>query len=249
LNSSIADAAAMDGTAVSDYAYSYSDVFQSPDPDGGGIYTLEEAGRETDPLSRTDIRNRYAYDLRMRGNGPTKSSAPRTRGRAEKFSPNEYARGNNNEYPGSSTALRSERWNRPAIDNVMWDERPRSFRPNSSNLHAELFIPPELRPWGDGPSPYMAYPTYSPSHAVSVIDRFSGGKEPENSTCAESVCQAHNHAALTPKTFELGLQMVKVVLFIVLIVLLSMWMIMSITTSRKADLRQAIQEALAAMKT
>lgn len=55
----------MDGP-TSDYAYAYSDVFQSPSPDEGGIYTLEEAGRDTDPRTQTTIKNRYSSDLRMR---------------------------------------------------------------------------------------------------------------------------------------------------------------------------------------
>lgn len=56
-------------------------------------------------------------------------------------------------------------------------------------------------------------------------------------------------AVLTPNAFELGLQMVKVVLFLVIIVLLAIWMVASVVTARQSsDLKASIREALEAMK-
>lgn len=234
---------------TSDYAYSFSDVFQSPSPEEGGIYTLEEAGKDTDPWSRTIIRNRYANDLRMREKPQHPTHLPKKK--RERFSPRAYARGSNVEYPGSSTGLRSARWDRPPVDNIVWDERPRSFRPNSDNLHAELFIPPQLRPWGgSGPSPYLAYPVESPSEAVSVVDRFSSGGA-ATGAAAESTPVHHGHGGgvLTVGSIEIGLQMVKVVLFLILIILLGMWMIASTLAARQAaDIKRGIREVLDSLK-
>lgn len=222
---------------VPDIAYSYSDVFQSPIEEEGGIYTLEEAGKNTDPNTGPNIRNRYALDLRMRGpppiGGMTSYARPPKRV-AEGFSSKAYARGSSNAVP-SSTGLKSARWNRPPIDDIVWDERPRSFRPNSSNLHAELFIPPQLRPWGGGPSPYLAYPTYSPARAVSVIDGFTG--DPNGAATGSS------GGGISAKSIEVGLQMVKVVLFLVIVILLAMWMVVQMQSS---NLRQCIREAVSA---
>jgi hypothetical protein len=219
---------------TSDYAFSYSDVFQSPNPEEGGIYTLEEAGKNSDPWSEVDIRNRYANDLRMREKPQHPTHLPRSRKRAEGFAPQQYAQGLPIQYPGRST-----RYDRPPIDNMMWDERPRSFRPNSDNLHAELYIPPQLRPWGgSGPSPYLAYPVESPSQAVSVIDRFSSGNGNSTASCCPK----------GPRDgFTIGFA--EIVLFFVIIVLLAMWVMGTTLAAKQAsDIRKGIREALEALK-
>ena len=223
---------------VSDYAHSYSDVFQSPNPEEGGIYTLEEAGKDTDSWSGVDIRNRYANDLRMRERPQHPTRLPKAGKRAEHFSAREYAQGLPIEYPG-----RSARYDRPPVDNIMWDERPRSFRPNSDNLHAELYIPPPLRPWGgSGPSPYLAYPVESPSQAVSVIDRFSSGGGGNADNGAPQCCHKGPR-----DTFTIGFA--EIVLFFVIIILLAMWVMGSTLAAKQAsDIRKGIREALESLK-
>lgn len=148
----------MDGIACSDYAYSYPDVVMSPDdPEPGGIYVLDRADQEDDPWSGSTLNNRFSSGVRMRGERPR---AP-GRGRSEGFAPRAYAEGLPARYPG-----RSQRWGRPALDDAMWDERPRAFRPNAANQYAQLFVPPELHD-----RRFLAYPVYAPSRAVSVLDR------------------------------------------------------------------------------
>ena len=145
-------------------------------------------------------------------------------------------------YPG-----RSQRYGRPALDDAMWDERPRSFRPNSSNQYAQLFVPPQLHD-----SRYLAWPVYSPSHAVSVINRepFAAQSCDAVPVAAPAGGSRRESNAITAKTLEVGLQMVKVVLFLVIIILLAMWLVMSsLGAKRDVDLKRIIEEAIAASKT
>ncbi len=141
-------------------------------------------------------------------------------------------------YPGPMGAGRREGYARPpwrrrggerharrALDNVMWDPRPPHFNPQAGGEHAHLALMPGFR------GKARVDPGITRSQAMTAVEETFAGAAGE-----------------TPGgSLELGLQVVKVVLFLIMVVLLVMWMLLSAAQSRiSANMRLMLAEALAA---
>ena len=122
----------------------------------------------------------------------------------EGFSSAAYARGDLNTEPGSSTGLRSARYNQPALNSVMWNPSPPILNASAPNIVSEIMIPQVLRPAGGGPSFNLTDVQRPQSQAIAMIDRFAG-------------------TPASPATAPLSTERLMNILFFVIIVLLAMW--------------------------
>lgn len=166
---------------MSDYAHSYGDVMQSPDDVDGGIYLLEEAGRDTDPYLESQRRTREQPLSGVRMRDPRVVSRPSLQGARRFEEPNredfipfprpppvlsEFER-YSRDIPGYR-GLRSDRRDRPPIERVAWDERPRRFRPDDGPVDSEFYPPPAARPPGGTINPTPTQMNSAPSNSWAV---------------------------------------------------------------------------------
>ena len=113
-------------------------------------------------------------------------------------------------HPGPRGMVTSSREGRRAIDNAVWDNRPPHFADDTPNEFAHLYIDPAAR----GPPLFTKNPTHP---GFRQVDRFgaspsgSGGLSPANS-----------------------LEVIKIVLFVIVVVLMAMWLMVSGSEKRIA---------------
>lgn len=124
-------------------------------------------------------------------------------------------------HPGPRGMVTSARDGRPAVDDIMWDNRPPHYAADTPNEYAHLYIDPGAR----GPPLFRKDTTYP---SFQQVDRFSGTRSgpPLSDT----------------------LEIVKIVIFIIVIVLVAMTMMASNTEKRLGrELKCALREALSAL--
>jgi hypothetical protein len=128
-------------------------------------------------------------------------------------------------HPGPRGMVTSSREGRRAIDNAVWDNRPPHFADDTPNEFAHLYIDPSAR----GPPLFSKNPTYP---GFRQVDRF--GSSPAGS------------GALTPRdTNTISVEIVKVVLFIIIVVLAAMWLMVSSAEKRIGrEVECALREAM-----
>lgn len=138
----------------------------------------------------------------------------------------EYTRGSRRlGHPGPRGMVTSSREGRAAVDDVVWDNRPPHFAPDTPNEYAHLYVDPAAR----GPPLFWSVPGYP---GFRQVDRFGGPGAP---------ARCPDRAAL---------ELLKVVLFFVVVVLLAMWIIAAgsekMRLGRQHELVCALRAALAA---
>ena len=124
-------------------------------------------------------------------------------------------------HPGPRGMVTSGREGRRAIDNAVWDDRPPHFAGDTPNEFAHLFIDPEAR----GPPLFSKDPTYP---MFRQADRF--GSSP-----------ADSGGALAPRD---TLEIVKIVLFIVIVVLAAMSCLQQTVSSAEKRIGRGLECAL-----
>ncbi len=212
-----------------DYTHMYSDVFVTPEMDGGGVYVLDEANRASDP-----IRARRRGPVPMRPVDRNGHPVPDGVGLETGY---DVARGLPKEGFGSHVGFRgltSDRSQRRMIDWAGWDKRPQHYRPSASNEHAHLIINPNLRPpMGGVGFDNLAYPVPLNSHAIDMIDRFG------------------NPTAQTPNPdvplSAQALQVANAVLLFMIVVLLAIWIAISASRSNAERIELLVRDAVQAM--
>jgi len=254
----------------SDYTKMWSGVFTPPriGDDDRGIYLLDDessVGRNNSGAAFYDSTTRVLYeDAHPRARpsrppygagrasiqvGPTFSERHHDlrRGSAQ-FAGEGFVGGSPDEraayiqgsrvlgHPGPRGMVTSSREGRPAIDGVMWDNRPPHFAPDSPNEYAHLYIDPEAR----GPALFSKDPTYPGFHQV---DRFIGEANGVNTT--------NNANGPTCRTITLrdSLEIVKTVMFVILVILVAMCLMVTNSVSRaekriNRELKLALQRRL-----
>lgn len=123
-------------------------------------------------------------------------------------------------HPGPRGMVTSSREGRPAVDDIMWDNRPPHYAPDTPNEYAHLYVDPAAR----GPALFRKDTTYP---GFRQVDHFS-----------------------TPRNGQLSdtLEIVKIVIFVIVIVLAAMALMTSHTEKRlNRELKCALREAMAAL--
>lgn len=113
-------------------------------------------------------------------------------------------------HPGPRGMVASSREGRRAVDNAVWDSRPPHFADDTPNALAHLYVDPAAR----GPPLFSKDPTYP---GFRQVDRF--GSSPAGS----------GYGGLTPRD---TLEVVKVVLFFIIVALAAMWLMVDSAEKR-----------------
>lgn len=112
-------------------------------------------------------------------------------------------------HPGPRGMVTSIREGRPAIDGIMWDERPPHYAPDTGNEYAHLYIDPEAR----GPALFYKDTTYP---GFQQVDHFGGSAR----------------GARGGSPWRDPAMAVNAVIFVILLVLVAMWLIVSTSVDR-----------------
>ncbi len=228
----------------SDYTQMWGGVFASPPGgDGGGVYVLDDEGSVGRNSKIYDTCTRALYEeAHPRNHSSRRYPGPFGAGRAsdrvgpalderdeerrEDFAGGsaEYVRGSRALGTPGFRGLTSARGGRRAVDQVMWDNRPAHYAPGTSNAQAHLYVEPEAR--GE-PRYHPSLPGYP--GRLARVDRFEPGSGGAPMS-AHDICEV-----------------VKVVLFFVIVVLAAMWVMVSSAEKRMGrELELALLEAQAA---
>lgn len=248
-----------DGNPVyDDYTKMWSDTYVAPCENDRGIYLLEEPEREKlyrddrlHPLSNVRMREpavRYSeqdagYDT------PLESYTSRPvrkcrEGCRENFRINsnrdesDWAREYRDSIPGQQI-LRSRRRGYGTIMDVNWDPRPPGFRADDGPVASAFVPPPGVRPPRGGIiTPWET--SYAPTNSEAVIrqnlpDPNMNGLAPCGALPQPWSKENFSHRSgdmLTHKTLTLGIQMVKIVLFFILVILIATWIAIGVCEKR-----------------
>lgn len=211
----------------SDHTY---DEYVAPSFDEGGVYLLDS------PESSSLLRP-HAYDDATRGVHPRSELAGQR-------------------YPGPMGAGRKEGYARPlwqrhggerqaryALDGAMWDPRPPHYNPHAGSEHSHLAHLPSFR------GAARVDPGLTKSQAMTTIDEQFAPRPCGASNCATRSCAA----ALNPLMATVGpLELVKIVLFLIIVILVAMWVAVSAYSlgARRLEesLSRTIKDAIAASK-
>lgn len=256
----------MDWGATNDPITSTSDVFVLPEYNDTGIYLLEDAGNDTNP--RRETRERPLSRVRMRrgakegfGSRPTATQSFR-----------QYQAS----IPGQML-LKSSRRGYADVEEAGWDNRPRGFRPDDDAKWSAFYPPPYTRPpLGGIITPWEV--SYAPSYTEAIMKAsvpdpnmvglapcgalptlaHKGWKEPpplhpptqpNNIPQKEPFMGGGSQGCISTQSITLGLQMVKIVIFFIVVVLLALWVVTAASEKRMGRrIRHAIRDAVAELR-
>jgi len=211
---------------VADYTQMWGGVFAPPrvgDEDRGVILLDDEApgGRDDKSFKR----NEHARGLTSHESFKDRRAFARFASEGLAASPRGlYVQGSRRlGHPGFRGMVTSSREGRPAIDSVVWDDRPPHFAASSPNEHAHLYVNPEAR----GPALFQKKPAYA-----WPADAFRGGP-----------------AGFEGLPVRDALEVTKAVVFVIIAVLVAMWLMVSSAEKRlKQELECALQAVLTASR-
>jgi hypothetical protein len=194
-----------------------------PGPYGGGRAS-DKIGPTLDERRRADRRR----NARFAGEGF--SPSPGEHSRQFEQDRDLYIKGSRRlGHPGFRGMITSSREGRPAVDDVVWDNRPPHYADDTPNKYAHLYIDPTAR----GPPLFRKDTTYPGFRQVDKFSKGPGGR-----------------LAFSLKD---SLAIVRAVLFIVIILLVATWLMVNYSVSRSEkrlgkELESAIKEAISAQK-